>query len=49
MASCRLHSQTVALCQCTEAMYYRFTPRVRTAEAGMQLVQTEVDLCFVEL
>ena len=29
MASCRLHSQTVALCQSTEAMNCRCTPRVR--------------------
>ena len=29
MASCRLHSQTLALCQCTEAMYCRFTLHVQ--------------------
>ena len=28
MASCRLHLQALALCQSTEAVYRRFTPRV---------------------
>ena len=35
MTPYRLHSQTVTLRQCTEAMYCRFTPRVGTAEGGM--------------
>ena len=34
MASCRLHSETAALCQCTEAMYCRFTSRVRYCRRG---------------
>ena len=35
MASCRLHSQTVALCQCTEAMSIDLHHVYGTTDGGM--------------
>ena len=48
ISSCRLHLQTVALCRCTEAMYLDLHHVYNTAEREMWLIQTKVDLCFVE-
>ena len=50
MASCRLHSQTVALYHCTEAVYCGFTPRVWYCRSGdgVGSHKSTVDICFVE-